>query len=179
VPGWQPLFWDLAERTTQELLNAVGEWMQALAVVRAEREDVASFRAVFSAVLQRLEGLREQDPVRWHALVGFVLSWALRRRPGRERSELWAAARDSQAEMAHREEMRTMSETIEQTWEQEMIAEGKLSGLREALQELLAEKFGPLPDSVIRRIEQTRDPERLRRCIRQVSHIEELAEVDL
>ena len=38
VPQWQPLFWDLAERTPPELLDAEGAWIQAQAVVRAEGE---------------------------------------------------------------------------------------------------------------------------------------------
>jgi hypothetical protein len=179
VPGWQPLFWDLAERTPQELLDAAGEWIQALAVVRAERGEVEEFRAVFTEVLRRLEGLREQETVRWHALVGFVLSWAVRRRPGRERSQLWEAARDSQAAAAHREEMRTLSETIEQTWEQELLAEGQLREDREILRELLEDRFGTLPEALARRIEQTQDATRLRQCIRQVSHLRELADLDL
>jgi hypothetical protein len=179
VPGWQPLFWDLAERTTQELLDAAGEWIQALAVVRSEREETAAFQAVFAEVLRRLEDLREQDTVRWHALVGFVLSWAMRRRPGRERPQLWEAARDSQRDATRREEMRNMSETIEQTWEQEMLAEGKLREDRAILRELLEDRFGPLPEILAQRIEQAHDSERLRQCIRQVSRIQELADLNL
>jgi hypothetical protein len=164
------------------LLEAAGEWIQALAVVRAEREAATEFQAVFGEVL-RLEGLRDQDTMRWHALVGFVLSWAVRRRPGQERAQLWEAARDSQAEAAHREEMRNMSETIEQTWEQELLAEGEARGQlrnsRQLLRELLEEKFGTLPEALAQRIEKMQDLERLRRGVHQLMHIRELAELDL
>ena len=56
APDWQPLFWDLAERSPEELLQAAGEWLAALAVVRAERNDPETFREVLAAALQRLEG---------------------------------------------------------------------------------------------------------------------------
>jgi hypothetical protein len=36
APRWEPLFWDLAERNTDALLASAGEWLAALAVVRAE-----------------------------------------------------------------------------------------------------------------------------------------------
>jgi hypothetical protein len=92
---------------------------------------------------------------------------------------LWEAARDSQAEAAHREEIRTMSETIEQTWEQELLAEGELRTRRQILRELIEDRFGSVPESLALRIEQTQDPERLRQCIRQVWHVRELAELPL
>src|SRR6266851_2823472 len=39
APRWEPLFWDLAERDTAALLASAGEWLAALAVVRAKREN--------------------------------------------------------------------------------------------------------------------------------------------
>jgi hypothetical protein len=103
APRWAPLFWDLAERSPQELLEKAGEWLAALAVVRAEREDAEAFRQVFTRVLARLENLSEHETVRWHDLVWFVLSWALRRRPGQEREQLLETARSSQADAIHQE----------------------------------------------------------------------------
>src|SRR5712691_6562000 len=81
APEWSPLFWDLAERDPQVLLASAAEWLAALAEVRAEREEGEAFRQVFIAVLRRLENLSEVEPVRWHDLLWFVLSWGLRRRP--------------------------------------------------------------------------------------------------
>jgi predicted transposase YdaD len=187
APRWQPLFWDLADRTPEELLQAAGEWLAALAVVRAEREDEDSFREVFAAVLRRLEALSDPERMRWHDLLWFILSWALRRRPGRERGELLATARDSQSEVAHREEVEKMSETIEQTWEQELLArgaaqgkvEGQLIACKENLRVLLEERFGALPPEVAERIEGTADLDRLRSAVRQVVHLAALSELDL
>src|SRR5436309_6818569 len=115
APTWQPLFWDLGERTVEELLQATGEWLAALAVVRAEGEAEAGFHAALTQVLRRLERISETETVRWQELLWFVLSWSLRRRPGEEREALVAAARESQSDVQHREEVRKMSEAIERT----------------------------------------------------------------
>jgi hypothetical protein len=68
VPEWHVLFWDLAEHSPEELLSATGEFLQALAVVRAEGEDLPTYQAVFSDVLKRLEPLSESDKMRWRDL---------------------------------------------------------------------------------------------------------------
>src|SRR5205814_1640220 len=46
VPQWQPLFWDLAIQPAEALLTRDEIWLQALAVVRAERADQAAQQAV-------------------------------------------------------------------------------------------------------------------------------------
>jgi hypothetical protein len=152
-------------------------------VVRAERADEAAFREVFAAVLRRLEGLSEAERVRWHDLLWFVLSWGLRRRPGREREELLETARISQAEVGHREEVRQMSETIEQTWEQEMLERGTVRGqtqeARNLLRLYLEKRFGPLPERVVQQIEAIDDLERLRALFRQALEATSLTELEL
>jgi hypothetical protein len=206
APRWRPLFWDLADRSPEELLASEGEWMRALAVVRAEREESQTFRAVFAEALRRLEALSERETVRWHDLLWFVLSWALRRRPGRERSELVQSAQSSHADASHRTEVQKMSETIELTWEQEMLARvdrevarrvdrevarrvdrevarevaiAEIRARRDDLRLLLEDRFGELPGELIRRIEQTDDVERLRNGIRRVSRMSDLSDLQL
>jgi len=44
---------------------------------------------------------------------------------------------------------------------------------------LLEARFGALPEALTEKIEQTQDLERLRRCIHQLFHIQQLAELDL
>src|SRR5207245_1599202 len=75
--------------------------------------------------------------MRWHDLLWFVLSWALRRRPGAEREELLEAARSSQMDLKHREEVAALSETVGVTWEHELVARGEARGRLEALRENL------------------------------------------
>jgi Putative transposase, YhgA-like len=182
-PIWKPVFWNLSERTPQELLQTEGEWMQTLAVVRAEREETGVFRQVLSSVLQQLEALRERERIRWSDLLWFALSWARRRRPTQEWHQLLEAASRSQRAASHRREIRAMSETIEQTWEQEALARGEARGLlrarREDLQLLLEDRFGPLPDEVLERIEDIDDLQHLRDAILQVRRVTALKDLDL
>jgi hypothetical protein len=183
VPDWGPVFWDLAERTPRELLDAAGEWLKALAVVRAEREDAEAFQSVFSEVLRQLEALSEPEQVRWHDLPHFVLSWALRRRPAQEREALWTAATMSQADVKHGEEVRRMSEVIERTWEQEVFARGETYGevrqCREDLRIVLEARFGPLPQALAQQLEATTDLDRLRAALKTAVQVEKLSDLKL
>jgi hypothetical protein len=96
---------------------------------------------------------------------------------------LLAAAQDSQSEAAHREEVAKMSETIEQTWEQELIARGEARGqLQEArhmLRLALDRRFGTLPDALLREIEALDDLERLHGAFERALGVNTLAEFNL
>ena len=76
-----------------------------------------------------------------------------------------------------------MSETILQSRDQEMLAQGEALGLlrarREDLRALLEERFGPLPEALVERIEATEDLERLRGAVRQIMHIQSPDKLDL
>jgi hypothetical protein len=171
--------------------TAAGEWLAALAVARAERAEPEVFREVFAAVLRRLEGLSESERMRWRDLLWFVVSWALRRRPADERAVLLETARSSQMELKHREKVAQLTETVVETWEQELLArgrtegeargraEGEMQARREDLRLLLEEQFGPLPESLVAQISAVEDPERLRRALRQVLHLNSLDELVL
>jgi hypothetical protein len=49
APQWPIRFWDLADRTSEQLLAASSPWLNALAVVRATNDEASGFRQVFSA----------------------------------------------------------------------------------------------------------------------------------
>jgi hypothetical protein len=76
-----------------------------------------------------------------------------------------------------------MSEVMGQTWEQEMlergIVRGQIQEARRALQRLLAIRFGPLPETVVQRIQTVEDLERLRNAIDRVFQMTALAELEL
>jgi hypothetical protein len=63
APGWQPLVWDLAERSVEELAQATGELLVALAVVRGERAEEAAYQELVGTVLRRLEPLRAHQEI--------------------------------------------------------------------------------------------------------------------
>jgi hypothetical protein len=118
IPDWQTLFWDLAEWTPEQLLQKEGAWMQALAVVRAERSDLKTFSAVFSEALRRVQQVGSEEGTRRHDLLWFLLSWAVWRRPPEERDALEQVAVASQGDVSGRQEVKEVSETTFRTWEQ-------------------------------------------------------------
>jgi|RhiMetdeSRZDD1v2_1073273.scaffolds.fasta_scaffold745126_2 hypothetical protein len=56
-----------------------GAWFQALAVVRAERDDMEAFLTTLGEALRQVQPLSSREPVRWHELIRFILAWALYR----------------------------------------------------------------------------------------------------
>jgi hypothetical protein len=179
VPHWDVVFWDLAGRTPRELLDAVGEFSKVLAVVRAEREDSATYLAVFEEALQRLELLSGQDKMRWRELVWLIVSWGWHRRPRQEWQPLLAAALASQTHVAHQQEVKAMSETLLKSYAEEVFEEGQLHAYRQMLRRLLERRFGPLPVDLARRIETASDLKRLQACIDEVYQIPGLSAMDL
>lgn len=94
APQWPIRFWDLADRTSDELLVASSPWLNALAVVRATGDEASRFRSVFAAAVERLAGLAAPERMRWRDLMWMLISWALRRRPRQERTGLVEVALD-------------------------------------------------------------------------------------
>jgi hypothetical protein len=123
APRWRTLFWDLAERSPEELLDSAGIWLQALAVVRAERAGSEEFQPLYEAVLRRLEGLLGREEMRRHELLWFILSWALLRRPGAERERLLEIARAAQRDAGHLREVEQMSQTVWKSAQEELEEE--------------------------------------------------------
>jgi hypothetical protein len=180
---WPILVWDITEHEPRELLDSARAWLQALAVVRAERAGADEFRGVLTEALRRLEGLSALDSVRWKELLWFVLSWSLRRRPDEEKDDWKATVLASQQNAADLAEVRTMSETTWKTWEEAVEERGEARGIlqahRDDLRSLLEERFGALSEDVARRIEATTDTSRLRAAIRRVLHIQSPDELPL
>src|SRR5262249_14105728 len=75
APQYRPLFWDLADRDPEELLRTAGAWLQALALIRVEDADPATFRRVMHQVQERLGDLSVRDRMRWRELMRFLLAW--------------------------------------------------------------------------------------------------------
>lgn len=165
VPQWQPLLWDLAERTPQELLGLTGDWLPSLAVVRGEAESAEAFEAVYRAVLERLEPLSEREETRWRDLVWFVLSWALRRRPQTEQQSLYTAAVQSHERAGAQKEVTIMSGRVGMTWEDEMLQRGELrgriAGARTTLLRMGRKRFGEPDAATVAALEAVTDFDRL------------------
>jgi hypothetical protein len=179
APVWQPLFLDLGGKTPWELLQAAGEWLRTLAVVRADKESREGFGAVLAEVLRRLEGLAEKDKARWYDLVYFALQWALYRRSPEERENLVELALTSQTNAARQREVQTVSQTIAEELRAEGKVEGRLEQAREILRDLLEQRFGALNEALVHRIGVCNDLSRLNAALRSVNRIGSVDEVQV
>jgi hypothetical protein len=165
APEWPVVFWDLAARTPEALLDSDGAFAQFLAIVRAEQRDRESFLQLYTRLMQRLEPLAGQDKMRWKDLLWLSISWCKQRRLADEQDALERATIDSQSNAALRKEARTVSETTNQTWAQVVEARGvrvgELRQARQALIDILTAGFGELPESLRASIEACNDLDRL------------------
>ena len=65
APDVEPLFWNLAEHTPEELLDRGDGWRNLLAVIRSERAEETDFRRVAIEAVRRLDALYGKDRPRW------------------------------------------------------------------------------------------------------------------
>ena len=181
APVWEPLFWNLAEHSPQQLLNSGAAWLELMSVMRVERADAVEFQAVFAEAAQRLAALQGREEVRWSDFLRIVLTYASWRRPPAEGDTLTKIAME--ANPTRKEEVRQMAQTIAEALIEEGRAEGRAEGelgtQRENLRRLLLRKFQQLPDTILQRIETCADVEKLKAAIDRVLDMKSLNEFDL
>jgi hypothetical protein len=102
--------------------------------------------------------------VGWQQLIKTMLYWGLFRRPKPEHAQILALASRCMTNAELQREVQTMSEQMQQTWEQELLARGRQAGerlgeergelknCRKMVRKLLEKRFGPLPEAVLQRI---------------------------
>ena len=171
APAWEPLFWNLSDQSPEALLQSGLEWLQTLAVVRAQDAEPAVFQEVFVEALRQLQALHGRDPVRWYDLMRIVLTWALWRRPLAERQTLLAAAQASDADVVRQREMQEMNNKLGPTLAEVAWAKGEAQGeaqgkTKEAfnfLMRLGRKRFGEPDEATRSALQGTTDVERLER----------------
>jgi hypothetical protein len=174
APTWQPLFWNLSERTPQALLESGEQWLQMLAVLRAIREGSGDFEPVLADALRRMPMTSEYEMERWETLVRAVITLAQWKRPAAERESLKAiaiAAYETNPELQKRVE--TMHQTIAESLIEEGVVKGQVLANRATLRRQLTSRFGSLPESLLNRIE-VADSDRLNAALDQIFQLKNL-----
>ena len=182
APTWPVCFWDLAEHSPQALIASTQQWLRTLAVVRSADADSASFLSVLQAVMRDLSQLGDDDHVRWHDLLNFVLTLSMKLRSDEEHDKVFHVVSDSQRDAHKHREVQEMGMTIEES----LIEKGRVQGIEKGtlntrridLLEMLEEKFGELPHELVRRVESTNDAKALQQVLRQVIRVQNLDELD-
>ena len=119
APKWQPLFWDLADHTPKELIDAGEVWLNLMAVVRSENDAEGEFGPVFIEALRAINPLYNTDRTRWYDMLRTVITWAAWRRPGPEKQKWLETAKAHQPTPAQQTEVSTMAQTIRESWLEE------------------------------------------------------------
>jgi hypothetical protein len=109
APAWQPLFWNLAEQSPHELVASDNNWLQAMAVLRVEDADAATFRDVFTQAVHQVKKIKGTEHVRWQALMQALLTWVYWRRAEAERPALLAEAEAAQTSVKRKGEIQQMT----------------------------------------------------------------------
>lgn len=182
-PHWQLRFVELRDRQPEEWVEDPRPWWTTMAVLRGERLGTARFRQVFGRALQRLQAVQPKDRVRWEELMRFAIALGQRRREAGEQEALREVALDSQEDAVRRRRVASMWNVIKGSWEEDVLkrgaVQGELKARRDDLEFLLADRFGPLPETLLAQLRQTNDPERLRAALRQVPRLHDLSEFRL
>jgi hypothetical protein len=166
LPDWQPLFWELAQHSPDQLLHSREALLQVLALLRVEDQEQADAVRTFRSVLQQLDPLHDTNFVRWEDLIRFILGWATHRRPPEERP-LWSAlAEDMQADEQRKQELKAMHMTIADEIRLEGKAEGKAEALREVLLDLGRQQLGEPDAATLQALESITDVDHLKRMTR-------------
>ncbi len=172
APDWRLLFWNLSDQTPEGMLQSGAGWLQMLAIVRTLGGEEPTL-PVLEEFIQRLDPMHDVDPMRWRELIRMALALAVQRRSQEERERLLAAA--SAASRVHQQEVQNMTKTIAEAW----LEEGQAKGVRDTLRTQLEDKFGPLPEAFLQRLEAVNDLARLQQAARQVLHVQKLEDLQL
>jgi len=150
APDWGPVYWELSERTADELL-AGGLWLQFLAVMRVTAEERPELERVLRAVVSRLDAARVPDHVRSLEILRAALLYTMHRRADIHRDDLRTLV--EQESYTRHQEAGTMVRTMLDISEQEATVR--------VIRRVLERKFGHAPAEVMQRLEAIHDTDRL------------------
>jgi hypothetical protein len=167
APDWQPVFWNLAEHTPDQLL-AGGAWMQLLTVMRVAAEQQQEFNHFLTEAIRSLNTIRETDHVRWYELLWAILNYAGWRRPIPERPAIWEIV--ERENPANHQEIKAMTMTIAEG----LMHDGELRRLRKDITRILEIRFGGLPGGIPDQLAAISELDRLTAALEQAVLIEKL-----
>ena len=142
APTWNPLFWEIGKEDADQLLANEDAFMQLMAIVRAEDDEQEEAMRVYREFFAKVSSLRTTNIARWTHLARFALGWVLHRRPKNERGDWMRETEESHENLAAREEIRHMKETIAKSFVDEGIVEGEAKALRSTIMRRGSRRFG-------------------------------------
>ena len=138
-PTFQPLFWELARETVQDLLADPSAWSQTMAIVRAGRGTLEELRGIFETGANRLLDLPDEQRVRRHDLLWFVVSWMRQYRPRADVEQLVKDLQEHQMEATRRQEVTQVAAGTAKTWAEEAREEALVQARKDVQAEMTAQ----------------------------------------
>jgi hypothetical protein len=159
LPDWQPLFWELAQHSPDELLHSGDAFVQVLALLRVEEQEQPEAVRAFREAMQQLGALHDTNIVRWQDMLRLIFSWSQHRRPKPE-APFWSQlAVEVQADEQRKQEIRAMQGTMVEEW----LLQGQGEALRNVLLRQGRKKFGEPDAATLQMIQAITDVGRLER----------------
>jgi len=185
TPDWQPMFWELAKHSPDELVDGPESFLQALAIFKADDAELEEAQELFRRIFRKLDPLHETGRVHWRDLLGLILSWAQNRRSNVERKAWTELADNLESSAEIRREIQAMGTTIAQELireaRQEGFAEGAAATRRSTLLRLARKRFGQTSDKFLAEVNSVTDIDRLDRMtdlVNEIGSLEELLAVE-
>ena len=171
TPNWQPIFWELAKHSTDELVNGPESFLQALAIFKADDAELEEAQRLFKQIFRKIDQLHDTGRVQWRDLLKLILGWAQNRRPNVERQS-WSELSDKLETSAdNRREIQSMAITIAQSLQQEARQEGIQEGLLRGIRRQGGKRFGPPNEHQTAELNSVTDIDRLDRMLDQVNEV--------
>jgi hypothetical protein len=172
VPAWETPLLSLHQMSADTLTRLAGAVGWALRVLQVEKAPLAEIERVLTRAMAGLECLSDEQAEQWKRVAWFLLLLVFHRREERELVDR-VVEPAKQSKFREREEVAAMGLTVAEQLE----ATAELRSYRHMLCLLLEERFGPLPADLRQRIAGIDDLRRLQAALRQIAHVNSLAEL--
>jgi hypothetical protein len=149
APVWEPIFWNLADRTTEDLLNSGADWLRQHDLVRM----ALSYAMLSRPRVERqglLDAVKQANPTRQELVQAMIQTIA---DSYREEGFLKGFAQGE--------------------------AQGRLQEAKNLLQALLEDRFGVLPVSLVAQISDTKDLQQLQMAVLKAGRLGKLEDLQL
>jgi hypothetical protein len=185
APSWEPVFWELAEHSTEELLSSHETFVQSMTILKADAIEFAEAEQLFTRVFRQIDPLHESRRVRWQDLLKFLLGWAHNRRPGNERARWHDLTLGLHTDADRRREIDRMGTTIAQSLieegrqegRQEGRAEGALTHARRTIVRLGRRRLSAPDETTLAAINSLSDLDRLDRMTERLDEVQSWEEL--
>jgi hypothetical protein len=180
TPRWETLFLNLHAAppgTLTRFATAVGWALRVLQAERAPRAEMERVLGEAMSGLEGLEGLAKEQSGQWLRVAWFLVLFAFHRRGENELVEL-IRERAQQSKFRQKKELATMGQTIAQRIAEQAAEQAAQQATREALETVLVDRFGTLPEAIQQRLATT-DAETMRRWLKVALRAASLEEVGI